>query len=176
MKSIRLICYFCVFAGVMNAETILAVNAPDVRETRRSSTIAPSSGISVELAEDAVAGIKRMVPGTKVYSVRPTGSMRPLFDGNCLILTERAAFEDLDVGDIVVYRHSRTSKLVVHRILERRGNAYWTKGDKNTHMDDELVTPENYQARLYGIIYTERSNDNMTPTARKNLSVLAAAN
>jgi signal peptidase I len=152
------------------------VRASESVETRRTSAIAPSSGISLQQAEDAAVDIQQKVPGTLIYSVKPTGSMRPLFDGNCLLLAEQADFDALEIGDIVVFRHSRTKQLVVHRILERRAGGYWTKGDKNSQMDDDLVTAENYQARLYGIIYTERTGKNIAATAQKNLNILAAAN
>lgn len=153
-----------------------AVTAPEAKETRRSSAIAPSSGVTLDEAERVAHEVQSKVPGTMIYWVQPTGSMRPLFDGNCLLLTEKAGFDDLQIGDIVVFRHSRRGCLVVHRILERRKDGYWTKGDKNDRMDDDMVTKENYQGRIYGIIYTRRSEENVAATARQNIAVLAAAN
>lgn len=166
----------CVVLAGAHPGEVAVVTAPEAKETRRTSAIAPGSGVTLDEAEKVAQEVRRQVPGTVVYAVQPTGSMRPLFDGNCLLLTERAAFEDLQIGDIVVFKHSKRGCLVVHRILERRKDGYWTKGDKNDRMDDDLVTRDNYQARLYGIIYTKRTEENLTPTARQNIAVLAAAN
>lgn len=178
MKTSQLLgCYGCLCAAVFAGEPMVvsSVSAPESRETRRSSAIAPSSGVSLQEAEKVAAEVQRAVPGTTVFMVNPTGSMRPLFDGNCLLLTEKAAFGTLEVGDIVVFRHSRTGKLIVHRILERRAAGYWAKGDHNDRMDDDLITETNYCGRIYGIIYTTRSGENIAQSAQKNLRLYAAA-
>lgn len=177
MKFASFLCVACAVGSIVRAEVpaVSIVSAPTMVETRRSSAIAPNSTISVAQANDVAEQAQRVVPGTMVYSVRPTGSMRPLFDGNCLLLTEKAKFETLEVGDIVVFSHVRTGKLVVHRILERRKNGFWTKGDHNDGMDSDLVTPANYQARIYGIIYTSRSQNNIAASARQNLAMASAA-
>ena len=172
---------FLIFAaastiGSAQTAVVAVASAPEVQETRRTSRVAPGSKISPRQAELAAAQLRRAVPGTLVYAVKPTGSMRPLFDGNCLLLTEPAPFKDLDVGDIVVFLHSRTGNHIVHRILERRSGGFWTKGDHNGRMDDEMVTPQNYIARIYGIIYTELNTQNQTPdaiTSRAKLSDMA---
>ena len=41
-------------------------------------------------------------------------------------------------------------------------------------MDDEMVTTQNYIARIYGIIYTERNNQNRSPDAIKSSIKLSA--
>ena len=120
--------------------------------------------------------MRRSVPGTSIFAVKATGSMRPLFDGNCLLLTEPAPYKELAIGDIVVFRHARTGAHIVHRILEVRSGGYWTKGDHNDRMDDELVTASNYVGRIYGILYTERNQQNQTAdaiTSSIKLSALA---
>jgi signal peptidase I len=66
---------------------------------------------------------------------------------------EPARFEDLKVGDVVTYRNPRYGLLVVHRILEKRGDKFWSKGDNNGRMDLVYITRENYGARVFGIIY-----------------------
>jgi signal peptidase I len=149
------------------AKTAIATASP---ETRRTTRIAPGSALTRVQAEAAASEIQRMVPGTQVYEVRPTGSMRPLFDGNCLLLTEPAPFLTLEIGDIVIFRHSRTGLNVVHRILERRRDGYWTKGDYNNSMDDDLVTAKNYESRIFGIIYMARSDLQVTPNTERSLS------
>ncbi len=168
--SFRLFIFFlsaCAVTFPLQAQVVAepVSSASQVKETRTTSRVSPGSTISSRQAALAAAQLKRAVPGTLVYSVKPTGSMRPLFDGNCLLLTEPAPFGDLEVGDIVVFKHSRTGDHIVHRILERRSGGVWTKGDHNGRMDDEMVTTQNYIARIYGIIYTERNNQNRSPDA-----------
>lgn len=145
----------CLFAAESSAPVV--AEALVARETRRSSGIAPSSSLDSFAAGHVASRLAPMVAGTKVCKVAPTGSMRPLFDDNSLLLLEPAPFASLQIGDIVVFRHSATGNLIVHRILERRGDAFWTKGDHNKTMDNELVTAANYQGRVYGIIYAART-------------------
>jgi signal peptidase I len=168
--------FACVAAVAARADSagVPVASSAEVKESRTSSRVSPGSTISSRQAALAAAQLKRAVPGTLVYAVKPTGSMRPLFDGNCLLLTEPAAFSELEVGDIVVFRHSRTGDQIVHRILERRSSGFWTKGDHNGRMDDEMVTPANYISRVYGIIYTERNNQNRTPDAITGSAELSA--
>ena len=101
--------------------------------------------------------------------------MRPAFDDNTVLLTERALFRDLQIGDIVVFRHSATGCRIVHRIIERRDGGYWTKGDRNTRMDDELVTEANYIGRVYGILYTSRSGGKPLPEPLRNSATVLAS-
>ena len=66
--------------------------------------------------------------------------MKPVFDERAILLTEAANFDDLKIGDIVTYRHPRYGMPVVHRILEKRGDKFWSKGDNNGKMDEVYIT------------------------------------
>jgi signal peptidase len=146
------------------------------RETRVTAKLAPSSDLHVAAASRIATRIAPLVPGTEIFTVVPTGSMRPAFDHNTVLLTEPAPFGNLRVGDIVVFRHRASGARVVHRILERRDGGYWTKGDHNARMDEELVTRENYLGRVYGILYTSRSGNKAPPEpGRRNEELLADA-
>lgn len=140
-----------------------------------TAKIAPSSNLSTAAARLAATQLAPLVPGTEVFTVVPSGSMRPAFDDNTVLLTEPAPFDDLQIGDIVVFRHSGTGTRLVHRILELRKGGYWTKGDRNARMDDELVTEENYIGRVYGILYTSRSGAKPLPEPLRKNEFLAAA-
>jgi signal peptidase I len=133
------------------------------RETRRTIDRAPTSGINRGIANIAASRLSSLVDGTKVFTVAPTGSMRPLFDDNSVLLVEPSPFASLQIGDIVVYQHSTLNKLIVHRILEKRSGGFWAKGDHNSRMDDELVTAANYKGRVYGILYASRSTPKPAP-------------
>jgi signal peptidase I len=153
--------------------TVASIKAD--RETRATAAISPTSSLSPAIANFAAAKIAPMIAGTQVFSVVPTGSMRPAFDNNTVLLTEPAPFENLQVGDIVVFRHRGTGARIVHRILERRGSGYWTKGDHNARMDDELVTRENYLGRVYGILYTSRGGAKPMPESLRRSPALLAS-
>lgn len=114
---------------------------------------APSSSLPVSQALTVATAARFLVPGAGVLAVQPTGSMKPVFDENALLLTEPASFDDLKVGDIVTYRHPDLGMPVVHRIAEKHGDRLWAKGDGNARMDDIYITRENYQARVFGIVY-----------------------
>jgi len=153
-------------------ESVLSLAAP--KETPASARIAPSSGVPPALARIAGARLSPLVKGTRVFTVAATGSMRPAFDDNTVLLTEPAPFRELQIGDIVVFRHRSTKSRVVHRIIERRDGGYWTKGDRSRRMDDDIVTEANYIGRVYGILYTARSAKGPLPEALRDDQALMA--
>jgi len=119
--------------------------------------IAPSSSLNYEQASKVATAARYMIPGAKLLSVMATGSMKPMFDERAVLIMEPAKFEDLRIGDVVTFMHPRLGMKVVHRIVEKRGNAFWTKGDNNGRMDDIYITRENYQARVAGVIYSNEA-------------------
>jgi len=123
-------------------------------ETRRTLAIAPSSNLDHRTAQSIAESTASKVPGSCVAVVRATGSMRPLFDENALLILEPVPFSALRVGDIVTYVHPRTHELIVHRLIEKHSDGFWIKGDHNGRMDDTVVTPENYRMRVCGILYS----------------------
>ncbi len=145
------------------------------RETPATARTSPSSGLSPAITHYVAEQVAMMIAGTQVFSVLPTGSMRPAFDENTILLTEPAAFADLQIGDIVVFRHSVTGTRIVHRIVERRKGGFWTKGDHNLKMDDDLVTEDNYIGRVYGILYSRRVRAPLPEPLRQSPALTAAA-
>jgi signal peptidase I len=87
-----------------------------------------------------------------VCAVENTDSMLPTFDANAILLAEKVEFGALREGDIVTYK-SRSGKLIVHRLNDRRPKGWWPVGDNNRTADPELVTPENLDRRVIGILY-----------------------
>lgn len=153
-------------------ETVTSVAPP--KETPASARIAPSSSVPPSMARMAGARLSPLINGTRVFTVAATGSMRPAFDDNTVLLTEPAPFKDLQIGDIVVYRHRGTGLRVAHRIIERRDGGYWTKGDRSRRMDDDLVTETNFIGRVYGILYASRSPQGPLPDALRDDETLMA--
>lgn len=98
-----------------------------------------------------------------VYTVLPTGSMKPTFDENWLLLVAIPSFSSVHVGDIIVYRapsgftHESTD-LVVHRVVARSsaGGALITRGDAMLRSDPFLVTESMYVGRVVGLIAKPR--------------------
>jgi signal peptidase len=120
---------------------------------RRESVNSPSSSLEWTSALQAANAARLMVKGSALLTVMPTGSMEPMFNERAILLMEPARFEDLKIGDVVTYKNPRFGLLVVHRILEKHGDKFWSKGDNNGRMDQVYITRENYGARVFGIIY-----------------------
>ncbi len=116
--------------------------------------IAPTSALDWSSALKVATAARFMVKGSNLLTVMPTGSMKPVFDERAILLTEAANFDDLKVGDIVTYKHPRYGMPVVHRILEKHGDKFWTKGDNNGRMDNVYITRQNFQGRVFAIIYS----------------------
>jgi hypothetical protein len=109
------------------------------------------------MAGDKVMMVARMVAdttNTRFIRNRGFGSMRPVFDTNSVLLVEENCFDSLRIGDIVIFETG--GRLISHRIIERRGNRFWTQGDNNARPDSDYVTRENFRYRVWGVLY---SND-----------------
>ncbi len=91
--------------------------------------------------------------GGEVFSVSPTGSMRPTLDEHSVVALERVDFAHLRPGDIVIYRN-RAGWPIIHRLLARQGNAWVVVGDANPTPDQESVTPSNLVGRVCAIFYS----------------------
>lgn len=127
------------------------------RETRNTIKESPHSTLEAGRALLMANTIASQIPGAKVFTVLPTGSMRPMFDEKAFVVVEPADYDDLRIGDIVTYEHPRMRTVIVHRILERTEDGYWTKGDFNDRPDDVYVTRSNYRMRVFAIIYAKEN-------------------
>lgn len=114
----------------------------------------PTSSLGSPLAWQAARLASIAVPGAEVQPVLGTGSMRPVFGGESLLLMEPASFDELRVGDIVTYSEPRSGRLVVHRLVERYRDRFVARGDANRRDDPGYVTRENYRMRVFGVVYT----------------------
>ena len=74
----------------------------------------------------------------------PTGSMEPnIPTWSFCVLNVRVPYEDIQIGDIVVYNRKSDGMRIIHRVVEITDDALVTKGDAN-HIDDgPSVTPDN---------------------------------
>lgn len=80
-----------------------------------------------------------------------TGSMAgdnpDSFEAGAFLITKKVNYEDLIVGDIIVYQGD--DKLIVHRITKiNNDGSLETKGDANKDVDKIPVTESTYQAKV----------------------------
>lgn len=76
-------------------------------------------------------------------------SMEPVLHDGDVVHVMPVPFEDLNEGDVVVYRIG--DELVSHRIYQRDANSWHAKGDANPYFDRQKVTRRNY----VGLVYLE---------------------
>lgn len=86
-----------------------------------------------------------------------SGSMESeLSIGDIIIIKE---CEEYKINDIITYNVDN-QYLVTHRIVERNGNSFVTKGDNNNAIDNEKITQESIEgkvickSRLIKLLYT----------------------
>ncbi|MFT3783359.1 MAG: signal peptidase I [Nibricoccus sp.] len=91
--------------------------------------------------------------GGKVFTIAPTGSMKPTLDENSIVAVEVVDFAALREGDIIIYR-DKNNLPIVHRLRQHAGGRWIVLGDNNSSVDNEFVTPANFMGRVCAIFYT----------------------
>ena len=99
------------------------------------------------------------VSGLRLCSVE-SGSMVPTIPtGSLCVVTTRADYEDIEVGDVVVYIRASDGKRIIHRVIEITEDGMVTKGDHNSIDDGLSVTKEQnnlFAKNLFHIPYLGR--------------------
>ncbi len=110
--------------------------------------LSPAYIFASSLHEDFVD----LIDASTIHNVQPTGSMEPVLNEKCYLLVARIAFNELKVGDIILF--DTNGLLMVHRIISisSSGSYMATKGDANTVSDPGYVTEQNYVGAVIGII------------------------
>ena len=97
--------------------------------------------------------------GYGLYAVKSSSMEPALSVGQAVVTT--SDYQDLKVGDIVVFSYSESSAYYCHRIVEINeveGQArYITKGDHNSAIDVRYVTAENILGKVIDVIKTPAS-------------------
>lgn len=78
-------------------------------------------------------------------------SMEPTILTGDLILSKQIDFEDVQVGDIIVYKHTYENgehQAIVHRVIEKTDEYLVLKGDNNENRDPWNVYPEDVRAKV----------------------------
>lgn len=76
-------------------------------------------------------------------------SMEPTLMTGDFVLTKDITFDEVEVGDIVVYRHDYEDgnyKSIVHRVVEKNEDHLIFKGDNNEAEDPFKVYPEDVRS------------------------------
>lgn len=106
-----------------------------------------------------------------------SGSMEPTIPtySVCLVTTQ-VDYDDLSVGDIVVYTRLSDGQQIVHRIVDITDAGAVTRGDANQTDDGISVTPDNLYARYIAHIPCGGRviNAIRTPTGCAVIAVLVA--
>lgn len=120
--------------------------------TGSTATVAPRSSVSRDHAL-TLAQLTANAVGGQVFTVAPTGSMKPTLDESSVVTVEKVAFSQLRRGDIVIYR-SISGAPVIHRLYEQSGDSWIVLGDNNPAIDRESVRAANLLGRVCAIFYT----------------------
>jgi signal peptidase len=82
----------------------------------------------------------------------PTGSMSGNLEDSLeigdLAIIERGNYEDIKIGDIIVFQQPITDDvniLIIHRVIDIKDEGLVTKGDANQNADRGFVTSDEYQ-------------------------------
>ncbi len=81
-------------------------------------------------------------------------SMLPIYGENTRVIVTPIPFDDLEPGMIVAYRDS-SNRMVVHRLVSRRGDRWTASGINNPQIDRDAVTRENLIGVVYAFIHGE---------------------
>lgn len=79
-----------------------------------------------------------------------SASMEPTIMTGDLIITKQIEFEDVQVGDIIVYRHDYDGnyRAIVHRVIDKNEEYIICKGDNNEVQDPWFIYPEDVRAKV----------------------------
>jgi len=93
--------------------------------------------------EVILAGIQVRTPKFFGYSISyvPTESMEPTIHADDYVLFHEANFDNVGVGDIIIYR-SNSGRFIIHRIIEKTNDYIICQGDNNPIPDSENIYPD----------------------------------
>lgn len=76
------------------------------------------------------------------------GSMWPGFQEGDLLEIKQCDLSSLQVGDCIVYQHTKATTTAVHRIYRKQRDSCLTRGDARPEPDDDAVKPEWIQGKV----------------------------
>ena len=100
--------------------------------------------IIIFLGVRSLASNKPMMFFGYTYSVVPTESMEPDIHAGDFVISKRVPFEELQVGDDIIYYSESEDIYIIHRIINIEDGLIYTKGINNPVADKDPVTKDNY--------------------------------
>lgn len=94
-----------------------------------------------------IANVEGVPPAIFGYSLSevPTNSMEPTINTGDYVFFHQTDYEDVLVGDIIVYKSKAASTngmFIIHRVISIEDGYLTTKGDNNLIADEEHITPD----------------------------------
>ena len=115
---------------------------------------APSSSIPLAVAHADASAWAMRADGRSSVGIVGTGSMRPYFWKNSVLLLERVQSSALTVGDIAMYE--RNGGNVVHRVVEVAPSGSVLFSGDNNNASDGWIEAARIKWRVAGILYARR--------------------
>lgn len=113
--------------------------------SRRNATVI--AGVSLLAALWFFALGPRQLGGPVTYVVTSGNSMEPGIHAGDLVLARESA--DYDVGDVVAYDSPDVRKTILHRVVDREGDAFVLQGDNNDWIDSHTPTRQEIYGRQW---------------------------
>lgn len=90
--------------------------------------------------------------GIRIYGVL-TGSMTPSYSVGGVVYVKKAVPCDIQLGDVIVFRMgTETENVMTHRVVEKDGSFFVTKGDANDCVDPEPVSYDRLIGKVIGFL------------------------
>ncbi len=138
--------------------------------------------LSYFVTSSVVARSQNTISSFFGYSIAyvPTNSMYPTIEeGSTIIFSQSEDYENLNVGDIVIYKNTEKDMFIVHRI--KSGNTtdgFVMQGDNNSSVDTNsdgttlLVTADNYVGKYIKTVTVFSINSGLSRTLIFLVSIL----
>lgn len=122
---------------------VAAHATPPPAATEGAPVIAQRMSVTLsDAARDAIARVRAAHPHTlSLHAVAATGSMKPTFDENFVVVCERIEFCEIRRRDVIGVREGEVPFL--HRVIETSG-AIRTRGDAHAQRDAIVTTARNF--------------------------------
>jgi len=114
--------------------------APTVEKPSPKIRITPEQADLIIKAIQKIQGFEDCF----IVGVSKTNSMEPTIDDGMYLILQPVNFNDLIVGDIIMYEHPdfNQGNPVLHRIVDKANGMFETKGDNNARNDPVKIGQE----------------------------------
>lgn len=95
------------------------------------------------------------------FNIKINGPIIKIFNCSFLVVSSGSMFPELAIGDVIIIKECEDYKvgdvitynvdndyLITHRIIERNGDNFITKGDNNNIKDSDFVNKRNIEGKV----------------------------